>query len=257
MHITMVFNSLESRILKVPLSNLHLFQSLLYKLLPAEYGSFLHNEGYIVDGHPMKLFAMSWPSSLKHPKFSENFIEFEFPVRLTVSTPVLSTLDGMASGALLNEKLRIGANTVICEKIDVRQMAVTSEKITVRTLSPITCYTQMLRQDGRKYTVYFAPGEKDFKESVHNNLVRKFRALYPDEELPQGQVQIAACGVPLARAAKFISGNSFPIKGWDGRFTLSGPQKLLQVGLDCGLGAKNSGGWGCVELVSEEKGKKE
>ena len=29
-------------------------------------------------------------------------------------------------------------------------------------------------------------------------------------------------------------------------FRLEGPQELLQIALDCGLGAKNSAGWGCV-----------
>ena len=252
MHITMLFNSHESKVLKVPLSNLHLFQSLLYKLLPAEHASFLHNEGYVVDGHPMKLFAMSWPSSLKHPKFRDDSIEFEFPVSLTVSTPVAPTLDGIATGALLNEKLHIGANTIVCEKVEVRQMTAAAEKITLRTLSPITCYTQMQRQDGRKYTVYFSPREKDFSESVHNNLIRKFKALYPNNDVPQGLVQIAMLGAPQERIAKFINKNPFPIKGWEGRFSLSGPKELLQVGIDCGLGAKNSSGWGCVEVVDGE-----
>ncbi|KUK58056.1 MAG: CRISPR-associated protein, Cas6 family, partial [Synergistales bacterium 53_16] len=41
-----------------------------------------------------------------------------------------------------------------------------------------------------------------------------------------------------------------PIKGWWGIFRLKGPVELLRIGLDAGLGAKNSAGWGCVELMS-------
>ena len=44
----------------------------------------------------------------------------------------------------------------------------------------------------------------------------------------------------------FKEDNSFPIKGWEGRFKLKGPKELLQVALDCGLGAKNSLGFGCI-----------
>ena len=46
--------------------------------------------------------------------------------------------------------------------------------------------------------------------------------------------------------ALFDAKLSCPIKGWAGDFRLEGPEELLQTALDCGLGAKNSSGWGCV-----------
>ena len=80
--------------------------------------------------------------------------------------------------------------------------------------------------------------------SAHNNLVRKFRALFPDRAVPEGTVRISLVGRVLERVAIFSPKSSFPVKGWSGRFRLEGPQEILQVALDCGLGAKNSGGWG-------------
>jgi len=84
-HITVWINSNDSNILKLSLSNLHLFQSLLYKLLSSDYATFLHNKGYIVDGRPMKLFAMSCSISDKYPRIGGNSIEFDLPVHLVVS----------------------------------------------------------------------------------------------------------------------------------------------------------------------------
>lgn len=250
MQILISLNSPCSGILKLPSSNLHLFQSLLYNLLPCEYADFLHNYGYIVDGHPMKLFAMSWPLSPRRPKFNNGSIEFILPVKLIISTPVYEIFDGIASGALMNEKLRVGNNILVCENIEAKETTVETEKIIINTLSPITCYTQMQRQDGRKYTVYFSPSEKDFAKSIYNNLVRKYRALYPGAPVPDKPVNICPLGNPKERIAKFSGNNSFPIKGWYGKFTLTGPKELLQTAVDCGLGAKNSSGWGCVEIVS-------
>jgi CRISPR-associated endoribonuclease Cas6 len=125
---------------------------------------------------------------------------------------------------------------------------VTSEEVRVKTLSPITCYSQMQRGDGRKYTVYFHPFSPDFSESVHNNLVKKFRALYPGQEVPEGKVEVRPLGKVWEQVAKFDEKSNFPIKGWEGEFLLKGPTPLLQVAVDCGLGAKNSGGWGCIVL---------
>ena len=181
-HIVLWLNSHESDVLRLPAANLHLFQSLLYKLLPPERAAFLHDEGYRVDGKPMKLFAMSWPLSGGRPKFLPNRIELKLPVKLVVSTPVETTLDGLADGALKGDRLRIGSNAVVCERVEARHYQVEGDCIRVRTLSPVTCYSQMQRGDGRRYTVYFSPRDKDFSLSVHNNLIRKFRALYPEVE---------------------------------------------------------------------------
>ncbi|HHV44983.1 MAG TPA: hypothetical protein GXX57_10020, partial [Firmicutes bacterium] len=43
-----------------------------------------------------------------------------------------------------------------------------------------------------------------------------------------------------------------PTKGWWGTFRATGPRELLQMGLDAGFGSKNSGGWGCVQLIGCE-----
>ncbi len=248
MHISLFINSRESKILKLPCSNLHLFQSLIYKLLPPDKAAFLHDHGYVIDNRPLKLFAMSWPISEKAPKLAGGFIEFELPIRLVISTPMTSTMDGIASGALMNKYMRIGANLVYCEKIEVNCYNSVSNQIIIKTLSPISCYSQMQRHDGRKYTVYFSPFEKEFSNSLYNNLTRKFRAIYPDVRIPEGAVEILPIGIPRERVARFKAENSFPIKGWSGRFKLSGPRELLQVALDCGLGAKNSSGFGCIML---------
>jgi CRISPR-associated endoribonuclease Cas6 len=236
--------------LKLPVANLRLFQALLYKLLPPELSTFLHDEGYRVDGRPMKLFAMSWPLSATQPRESKGKIEYDLPVRLIVSTPVLDALDGFVGGAFRNEELRIGNTSVVCEGVEAMPLTVTSEEVHVKTLSPITCYSQMQRGDGRKYTVYFHPSSPDFSESIHNNLVKKFRAFHSgeDSQLPEGKVEIRSVGKIQERVARFDERSNFPIKGWEGEFLLKGPIPLLQMGIDCGLGAKNSGGWGCVTI---------
>ena len=244
MHITLWLTGDRERI-RVPLSNLHLFQSLLYAVLPPERAAFLHDEGYRVEGRRLKLFAMSWPIAASRPAFEENAILFPLPVRLVVSTPVNATMDGIAGGALNAGDLRVGNNVVRCERIEAEQQRVDGEALTVRTLSPVTCYDQAER-NGRPYTIYFSPHQKDFAVSVHNNLVRKFRALFPERAVPEGTVRIAPLGRVRERVAVFSPETSFPIKGWSGRFRLEGPQELLQIALDCGLGAKNSAGWGCV-----------
>ncbi len=249
MHITLWFKGtapwVKDAYIRVPRSNLHLFQSLIYKVLPPDKAAFLHEEGYRVRGRRMKLFAMSWPIADSAPVFEEKAIRFPLPVRLVISTPVAETMDGITSGIFGSSELRIGNNSVLCDHIEAEQQHAEGESLTVRTLSPITCYDQTTR-DGKPYTVYFAPEDREFGASVSNNLRRKFRALYPGREVPEGMVSITPDGRVHKQMARFNADSPFPIKGWSGRFRLEGPRELLQIALDCGIGAKNSGGWGCV-----------
>ena len=116
MHITLWFEApgggAEDAFIRVPRSNLHLFQSLIYSVLPPDRAAFLHDEGYCVDGRRMKLFAMSWPIAAERPVFEDGAILFPLPLRLVVSTPVTDTMDGIAGGALNAGDLRLGNNVV-------------------------------------------------------------------------------------------------------------------------------------------------
>lgn len=247
MHVTFVFTEPEQGmgLLRLPRANLHIFQSMLYSLLPPDEAAFLHNEGYESGGQKMKLYAMSWPIAALRPTFMNKVIAFPIPVRLVVSTSLNSIADHLIAGALQKGKLRLGNNYVLCGQTDKEQQTVEGESLIARTLAPITCY-EALGDKGRRYTRYFKPQEREFSTFIHSNLVRKFQALHPEREVPQGIVQFTPLGQMKERISLYGEKFSMPIKGWWGRFRLDGPRELLQVGLDCGLGARNSGGWGCI-----------
>lgn len=60
MHITFWLTTPgRDRSICLPSANLHLFQSLLYSLLPPEKAASLHDNGYEADGKKFRLFAMS------------------------------------------------------------------------------------------------------------------------------------------------------------------------------------------------------
>lgn len=69
---------------------------------------------------------------------------------------------------------------------------------------------------------------------------------YPDCQLPDRIMKIKPLGKAVEYISKFSAGSLLPIKGWGEKFELSGSKELLQIGVDCGLGAKNDGGFGCI-----------
>lgn len=207
----------------------------------------IHDEGFDSDGRKMKLFAMSWPVSSARPQFGENTIIFPLPIKLTVSTPLGELITGFTAGAMSRDDIRIGNNHLTCSGIDKKEYKADSDSITVRTLSPVTCYDSTERS-GRQYTKYFTPYDGEFQEGIRFNLLRKFRLLHPEKDEPEDGFTITPVGHVKERVSMFEKGGLFPVKGWWGKFRLEGNREILQTALDCGLGSKNSSGWGCITL---------
>ncbi|MCF0247339.1 MAG: CRISPR-associated endoribonuclease Cas6 [Synergistes sp.] len=226
---------------------LHFIQAFVYKLMPPDDAAFIHDCGYAVGEKHMKLFSFSRPMPQSgEPKLEGPYIKFPFPAWLVITTPFEKTAEYMAESALSETFKRIDTNVVKCEEVRCMQYEAESSEITVNTLSPVTCYTTEYSADGKKYTRYFSPDEAEFISSAGANLKRKFQALYPDEPLPEGNVVIKPLDNIRQHTLKFRPGDSFPIKAWSGSFRMSGPRALLQTAIDCGIGAKNSIGLGCI-----------
>lgn len=247
MHIKFLFSMPNNSSVRLPSANLHLFQAMLYSLLPPEEASILHDVGFNSDGRKMKLFAMSWPSSASRPQFGAETVIFPLPITLTVTTPIKKLIEGFTCKALSKEYIRIGNNKFICNSIETEQQTANSTDLTVKTLSPITCY-ETVENNGKHYTRYLSPYDEKFQKAIFVNLIRKFRLLNPDHEIPDDDFRITPIGTLKERISMYDRRKNglFPIKGWWGNFRIEGNMELLQIALDCGLGSKNSSGWGCV-----------
>ena len=245
MHITFSFTSREFSSVRLPSANLHLFQSMLYSFLPREKATQLHDKGFDSDGRKMKLFAVGWPVASSRPQFGEGTVIFPLPIKLTVSTPITELAATFSGGALSKDSIRIGNNYLICSGIEKQEYKITSSTVIVKTLSPVTCYDSTER-NGKQYTKYLTPYDDDFVRSIHFNLTRKFKLLYPDLNVPEDSFTITPIGHAKERVSMFEKGGLFPIKGWWGKFRLEGNREILQTAIDCGIGSKNSSGWGCI-----------
>ena len=61
---------------------------------------------------------------------------------------------------------------------------------------------------------------------------------------------------PIKRPVeKIVKYREMVIKGWMGRLVLKGNRKLFKLGYECGIGSKNSQGFGMVEVVDDRGGR--
>jgi CRISPR-associated endoribonuclease Cas6 len=248
MKVEIILSAIGTNEVVLPRINLNILQSFVYSIFSPERARFLHDSGYQYQNRKFKLFTFSWLVG-KKKRIEEKHIVFQSPVKLVLSSPLTPVLEDLASGALNKEQMRLGNNNLICNSVKVFREPETTEDMRVKALSPITCYSTMYKKDGTPYTVYYSPFEEEFKEQIHNNLVKKFSLVFPEKNLPESKVVIKPIGKPRLQVALFRADDPRPIKGWWGNFRLTGPKELLSVAIDAGLGAKNSSGWGCVTPI--------
>ncbi len=241
MRLNVELNATES--IRLPVNYNYLVQSMIYNNMDREFAEFLHDQGYEVGKRKFKLFSFS--RLLGQYKIMGSEILFAPPVRLVISSPLKEFCQYLLNGLLSQGSIRLGQNEINVEKVSASSPEAQSE-IKVRLLSPVVAYSTFLKPEGGKYTCYFQPGEQEFNRLAEENLRKKYQAFY-NQEPPAGDVRIKCLKSPRLHLIKY---KSFVIKGYSGLLLLQGPQLLLQIALDAGLGSKNSMGFGLLEMMN-------
>jgi len=224
-------------------------QAMLYRALPSNLANFWHNVGFQDGARRLKLFVFS---RLLGPFEKERGgLRFRGPVRLYVASPAEVFLSGLLFGLLRQGRVHIGAAVFEVVEAEVLEEPRLARPLRLKALSPITVYSTLETPDGRKKTYYYAPQEPEFGRLVLENLRRKIRAWTGEDIPPDGAtfrpVRVSNRNLVVARYKGTI------VKGWTGIYELDAPEPYFRMALDAGLGAKNSQGFGFVEVWERKR----
>ena len=246
MHLFLTLQA-EAEECELPIHYNRLIQAALYRVQDPEFSDFLHNVGFQFGDRQFRLFTFSRLLGRYRLLKEEAVIRFEGPVKLVVSSPVIPFCQAVMNTILREEGLRLGRVNFRVVQMATEKQTANTESIVVETLSPVTVYSTLYRTDGRKYTQYFHPREKDFRELVFRNLRRKLQLIRGAEALVEvdkhRSFEIEPLNEPKMHVVYY---KDTVIKGYTGRFRLTGHPLLLDTALDAGLGVKGSQGFGCV-----------
>lgn len=228
----------------LPIHYNYYIQSAVYNSIDDALATFLHEKGYSLDKRTFKMFTFSRLLGKFSINKNENTIIFAGETKLILSSPIDHFCQSLVNGLLTRGKIRLGEAEVAIERVYLKKPNIKLNQVKLRTLSPIVVYRTDLKEDGRKYTQYLKPGDPEYSTLIGDNLRKKYQAFYK-EEPPQGEIQVS----PLGRIQEhIIKYKNFIIKGYSGDILLTAPVPLLQLGVDGGIGGKNSQGFGCVEV---------
>lgn len=249
MRYKLYFRAKESIIL--PLSYHQLLQGFVYKLVSdgnRQYAEELHDvncEGV----KQFKFFSFGKIySKQKRIVQSEEGKKIEFDSKFCFSIGCMDSKMDQALLQVLNhkKKFRLGIYEVELVKYQV-YLYDGSEKIRIKMDSPITVRRTYVDESGNKKTQYFTPDQLEFYDAVIKNAKEKFESFY-GKIMPN----LFFRRVLVNEKDKYVTRyKQFLIIGWHGTYEIQGHPAVLRFLYYCGLGAKNSQGFGLFDIVAE------
>ncbi len=229
----------------------NILQGLIYQYLDRMDSAWLHEYGFEFGSRKFKLFVFS--EIRERGIINRNTQTFTFfnKISFYLSSPVDWIMTQFAGNIIRARDLDFGNNKVSVESISVmKDRAIDGSSITVSAMTPIEVHSTLVKPDGRKLTHYYSSFEDEFGRLINNNMIKKWGALYNREAPGSIFIKPLYSGNRNERVRYFVSnGRKTVVKGWLGRYVLSGDRDLLRFALDAGLGSRNSQGFGMVEIV--------
>ena len=235
----------------LPVNYNHHIQGFIYNYMGEEAG-WLHDEGYKYENRNFKLFCFS--AILQKARYIKNKGMFKFPKKISfiVTSPKQWILQDFSSKLISKEEVSLWHNRLSIEAISVfKEDEFDLESIKVKAISPIEVHSTFPSQLGKQKTYYYSPFEDEFSTLINQNMKKKWFANYNTE----CDYDIGIKPLFKDRDKETIinygpDDEQFVVKGWKGKYRLSGDPKILQFALDAGLGSKNSQGFGCIERIN-------
>jgi CRISPR-associated endoribonuclease Cas6 len=249
MRLKLKFKS-ENPALTIPCHYNELIQGFIYKHLDDWLATNIHDSGFKDPSskRQLKLFTFSRLISGEKVKVEKRKITFKGPLSLVISSPYHEFIQSFGSNLLKKGTFHIDGQSLELISVEVEPVPSYRENVIVKTLSPITVYSTLLTPDNRKKTYYYNPFEADFEELLIKNLQRKVRT-WTGTEPAGGSIKPYRVN---PKNERIIIYKDTVIKAWDGLYELQLPPELFQMAFDAGLGAKNSQGFGCIDLWNEK-----
>lgn len=240
-----VLTFISNELIRLPYSYNEIIQAFIYRHLSPDLARFLHDDGFIDGKRKFKLFTFS--RLLGNIKLLKSNFHIIGSFKLIISSPYREILQSLAERILKEADVRLGDNKTTLQSIEVKFSPSFDKEAKIVMLSPVSIYSTLMSPNGKKKTYYYNPKEEEFSVLIKENILKKYRAFYGNEP-DDKEFNIEPVNVSK-KDEKIITYKGFVIKGWMGRYKLTGSSELLKLAYEAGIGSKNSQGFGCFEVI--------
>ena len=126
--------------------------------------------------------------------------------------------------------------------LKLENKVIIDDSISIKMNSPI-CLTK--KSDDNK-TIYLSPQDADFEQYINNNFYKKYMSYYNTS--PYSDIEITNTYITSSDKVVTTLKNIYII-AWKGEYILNGSPDYLTFLYNCGLGSRNSQGFGLFEII--------
>lgn len=257
----------------IPVNYQYQLSAAIYKILSggsSEYSHWLHQKGYLSPiNKPIKLFVFSkLLVSRKNRSYPENYmiIHNHAQCSLFISSPMLEDfIQNFVVGLFSDQQIQIRGKRSLArfniDQVETLPIPAFNEIQCFTCLSPITLSTGSEEADDR-HEHFIRPSENNLPEAIRNNLISKYYTVYNKElkndqltfEIDARYYQRKGGDEGISKLIKIKEGTpeETQVKAFETPFSLTGSRELMAVAYECGIGQRNSMGFGMVEVVNPE-----
>ena len=215
----------------------HAVQSLLYSCWDEELPD-MHDKVFVGTEHYLKPFCFGRLEG-EHRVERQNIV-FQSPILLELRSPDDRIVDIAANSLQANPRRKMYRNTLTVSGLRTDMRLSFPANALIQTVSPITVHETP--EKGK--TICYSPDDSEWYLRLSMNLASKLRALHLD--LP-AELSVTPAGFkPEKQVTRF---KETYITGYFGRFYLKADPRVIAVLYYCGLGNRNSQGFGLFNIL--------
>lgn len=244
MRLHIIFSTENDRVL-LPWHYPVQLQGLLYRWLKAHDGKlarFLHNTGFVIQGHCYKLYVFSHLRG-SHAQARPDGVVLSPPLQWWISSPLDVVIETIVAGLFGRPYVRLGQERLFVERVEVeRPPDFQQGTLNFRTLSPLVVSTAYHSRNGL-VKEFLHPEHPDFGRVLSENLGRKASLL----GITASSSDLAL--TPHSLRSRLFQVHGTNVRGWEGGFRMDGSPELLWLAYEAGLGERNGQGFGMVAVA--------
>jgi CRISPR-associated endoribonuclease Cas6 len=235
--------SINKKNFKIPYNYNHILSAIIYnKIADLDLARQLHE----VNNYKFFTFSQIFVSQRKN--LTNFMISRDGKISFFISSPNDQLIKSMVEGYLEDGQVNFAGSKLLVEQVELLKKPEIKTRMQMRTLSPLVARVQK-EMDGRLKTWDLNPNDLKFYENLQNNLLNKYIKFHGDYN---GDTYVKI--VPQLDSIK-RKRITIPKKGQEThhrcflmKFEIEADKRLVEFAYDCGLGEKNSMGFGMVDI---------
>lgn len=233
---------------KIPFNYNHVLSAIIYKkIADLELASQLHaSQDY-------KFFTFSQINIPRRKPVRDGMLSRDGKISFLISSPNNQLIKSMVEGYLEDGQVNFMGQNLLVEQVELLKMPPIKKRMHMKTLSPLMARIQK-EVDGKLRVWDLNPNDLKFYENLQNNLINKYIKFYGDYDgdtyvkiVPQLE-SIKRKRITIPKMDQETHHRCFLMQ-----FEIEADKRLIEFGYDCGLGEKNSMGFGMVKNAQETR----